>query len=147
MQYREEVDFYPNHSDDPIPPPKNARKHTHTEFQTDVREYTQAMLATFQHSKLRGELFWEDFIKAFRSELARCWTRPTIVECKDVLPQKGVFIDQTRDLPPADAIVDILHRTKHIEATKVSTKEAPKTRATSLPSLQGRRCIMRRESD
>ena len=105
---------YPNHSDDPNPIRKNSTKAQITAHKTQLKEYTQTIFAAYQKSKMRGEVLWQDFITAFRPHTIRNWPRATVIERKDLLTQRGIFIDPDRKQPPAEAIIELLYRIDHM---------------------------------
>lgn len=63
---------------------------------------------------MRGEVLWQDFGMAFRLQTIHSWTRPTVIDWRDILTQRGVCVDPDRTRPPNDVIVQLLFRPAHI---------------------------------
>ena len=97
---------YPNYADDPDPLPMNSTKTAQTAKLKEMKEYTQGILAAYQKTKMRGEILWKDFITAFRPHTIRSWPRTTVIEWRDFLMQRGIFIDTERTKPPVESIIE-----------------------------------------
>lgn len=88
-------------------------------------------------SQLLCAVFWEAFIMEFSPNSVRCSMRPLLIECKDILAQKGVFIDQDRALTQADAIIDVIYRSTHIATGKGLVNETVHTYTTYIQACKG----------
>ena len=105
---------YPNYSDDPDPLPQNASKEKEAAYKAELAEYSSELFTAYQKSKMRGEILWNDFITAFRPHTLRTWPRSVIIEWRDLLTQRGIYIEPNRRRSPIEAIIDILYREEHI---------------------------------
>lgn len=74
---------------------------------------------------MRGEVLWRDFISALRPNSVGCWTGPMTIECKDLLTQHGIYVEQHHRLSPADEIIDVVYRTTHVSAWKEGQVQQP----------------------
>lgn len=70
---------YPNYADDPDHLQLPETKGENTAHVKILREYTASMLAAYHRTKMRGDVFWQDFITNFRPHTVLSWSRPIAI--------------------------------------------------------------------
>lgn len=105
---------YPNHSDDPEPPPSNSTKTTIQAYHKELKEYTTSVYQAYNRSKMRGETLWCDFITTFRPVKLRSWPKPTLIEWVDILIMRGIYIIPDLGTSATEKLIDLLYREYHI---------------------------------
>lgn len=83
-----------------------------------LRDYTQSIFAAYNNSKLHGEILCYAFVTAFCPYAVRDCSRTALIECKDILTQRGVYLDPDRANPPTQSIIDIIYLTEHVVIAK-----------------------------
>lgn len=101
---------YPYEADDPDAIPDTASKRERSEQTKNLRKYSQAMFSAYQRISTRRELFWYDFVKAFRPHTIRSWYRPIMTEWCALITKRGLRLDLIRGKPMSEAIIDILYK-------------------------------------
>lgn len=113
-------DNFPNHSDDPQPPAHHASKAIVAAYQAEVIKYTQSDFSAYYRSKMGGEFLWQNFITAFIPRAIKCWSWATLIECKDLLTQHGIYVEPDRTKPSSDAIIAVLYRQTHVGPPQIN---------------------------
>lgn len=63
---------------------------------------------------MRGEILWQDFITAFRPKKFRSLTREVLIEWRDLLTQRYIYIEPNRKRSTTENIIDIIYSEKNI---------------------------------
>lgn len=106
------------HPDDPDPPQVGASEAQVLAYKKAVQSYTREMLEAYMETSLTGESLWTDFRTAFRPQSINLWTRPMMTIWADFLTNRGVYINQCGNKTRANALVQLLYRTDHIQARR-----------------------------
>lgn len=114
---------YPNFATDPQPITGDVSKATWQSHQRSLQTYSEKMFASYQKTKLRGEYFWTEFITSFRPHTIKSWPRPVLSEWRDLIMQRGIYLDCDRSRSPYETVIDILYRDKHISPAQPNPNE------------------------
>lgn len=111
---------YPNDASESDPINENASQTDKDNHVQRLRQYSLEMYQAYQRMEMRGEVMWFDFITAFRPHKIHTWSRPEMYERCYLLKQRNLHVEVGRSISTKNALIDVLHRRKHIPSNNKS---------------------------
>lgn len=107
---------YPNFATDPLPIRPEAPKKDQQAHLKSLQAYSEKLFTTYSRSKMRGQHFWGDFITCFRPHTILAFSRPCFSALRDLIIQRGIYIDPDRKRSPYESVIDILYCEKNLRS-------------------------------